>query len=320
MNVNAIILETVQFLPHIRYYSLLLERFTRPFLVCLFFRVIHEWMFSIRYLLWWLLIFWQLALWKLLPNPSHKTRKLLVFPQIMMVYCSLSLCCRPAARPAWCWASAPVWAPSVTASPRPAPSTAPPPAPRPCTGRPPGPAPPPGSAPPPPATTSWWPWPTLQVRRHFAFGFEQIETVMERFYFENMFLFFFVALMPTFLYFLSTCKSLNSSNYGIEIYFSHLLLTTKDGYLFNWKMLYFGLILAHPHPTSKFSFLIWSNQSYWLLRPLMTSFSDIYWEGSGKLWMNQLLEISYPQNMFDGYKSASSLANPIFNFPKTIST
>ena len=80
MNVNAIILETVQFLPHIRYYSLLLERFTRPFLVCLFFRVIYEWMFSIRYLLWWLLIFWQLALWKLLPNPSHKTRKLLVFP------------------------------------------------------------------------------------------------------------------------------------------------------------------------------------------------------------------------------------------------
>ena len=57
----------------------------------------------------------------------------------------------------------------------------------------------------------------------------QIEAVMERFYFENVF--FFVALLPTFLYIFSTCKSLNSSNSGIEIYFSHLLLTTKDKYL-----------------------------------------------------------------------------------------
>ena len=58
----------------------------------------------------------------------------------------------------------------------------------------------------------------------------QIEAVMERFYFEIVF-FFFVALLPTFLYIFSTCKSLNSSNSGIEIYFTHLLLTTKDKYL-----------------------------------------------------------------------------------------
>ena len=34
MNVNAIILETVQFLPHIRYYSLLLARSARLVYVC----------------------------------------------------------------------------------------------------------------------------------------------------------------------------------------------------------------------------------------------------------------------------------------------
>ena len=175
--------------------------------------------------------FCQLALWKLLPNPSPATKI-----SCQCYHLTDPLYFRLAARPAWCWVWAPAWAASVTACPRPAPpSTAPPPAPRPSTDPPRGPAPPPGWAPPPPATTSWWPWPTLQVSKVLVWRRFLIEALM-RGCILNVSFFFFVALMPTFLYFLSTCKSLNSSNSGIEIYFSHLLLTTKDKYLLSWKL------------------------------------------------------------------------------------
>ena len=171
----------------------------------------------------------------------------------------------------------------MTVSPLPAPpSIAPPPAPRLSTDQPRGPAPPPGWAPPPPAMTSWWPWPTLQVSWVMVRGLFLVEALMRGCILKISF-FFFVALMPTFLYFLSTCKSLNSSNSGIEIYFSHLLLTTKDKYLLSWKLkdvsFWIDLIsiVQIPHKTCKF--LIWCNQSYWIHRPLMTSFSGIYrWE------------------------------------------
>ena len=50
MNVNAIILENVQFLPHIRYYSLLLARAPRLCLVYMF--VSSNRRMNVSYLLW----------------------------------------------------------------------------------------------------------------------------------------------------------------------------------------------------------------------------------------------------------------------------